>query len=81
VPIAGALGHPYSRAKALADVARAVAVADPDHAAAIARRIDESGQQGFALIGVVEVVAAAGDPDCAEAIARTITTRTCGRRR
>ena len=71
--IASAISTPYSREKALAGIARAVAVADLDHATAIVHDIDGAGQQGFALIGVVEVVAASGDPDRAEAIARTIS--------
>jgi hypothetical protein len=59
------------RAEALAEVAKAVAAADPERAEAIARSIKDAASRAQALAGVAKAVAAA-DPKRAEAIARSI---------
>jgi hypothetical protein len=56
---------------ALAGVAGAVAVADPDRGEAIARSIEDAGYRSDAL-GRVAAVVAVADPDRGEAIARSI---------
>ncbi|MFE5199042.1 hypothetical protein ACFQ93_36005 [Streptomyces sp. NPDC056601] len=61
------------RARALADVARALATAgNADRAEAIARNIDDSDERARALADVARALATAGNADRAEAIARNI---------
>ena len=76
---AGTITDEYSKAKALADIAGALAVADPDRAAQViadaeqvARSITDEYSKAKALADIARALAAI-DPDRAERIARSIT--------